>query len=295
MILTYKVESNSYSTIKEVLLSHFKISHRLLTKLKQKNAIFLNHTSCYVNEKILKGDIVEVNLNYEEENDNIVPTSIPLSMLKENDEYIIIDKPSHMPVHPSCNHYSDTLSNGVRFYFDSINLKKIIRPVNRIDSDTTGIVIFAKNEYIQENFIRQMKQNNFQKYYLAITEGFWDNKKGIIDKPIARKQGSIMEREISPSGEKAITHYEVLQEKIFQSTPISILLCKLETGRTHQIRVHLSSMRHSILGDTLYGSNTNLINRQALHSYIVEFIDPITCEKEKIQAPIPDDMQCFFN
>lgn len=295
MILTYKVKSNSYSTIKEVLLSHFKISHRLLTKLKQKNAIFLNHTSCYVNEKILKGDIVEVNLNYEEENDNIVPTSIPLSMLKENDEYIIIDKPSHMPVHPSCNHYSDTLSNGVRFYFDSINLKKIIRPVNRIDSDTTGIVIFAKNEYIQENFIRQMKQNNFQKYYLAITEGFWDNKKGIIDKPIARKQGSIMEREISPSGEKAITHYEVLQEKIFQSTPISILLCKLETGRTHQIRVHLSSMRHSILGDTLYGSNTNLINRQALHSYIVEFIDPITCEKEKIQAPIPDDMQCFFN
>lgn len=295
MILTYKVESNSYSTIKEVLLSHFKISHRLLTKLKQKNAIFLNHTSCYVNEKILKGDIVEVNLNYEEENDNIVPTSIPLSILKENDEYIIIDKPSHMPVHPSCNHYSDTLSNGVRFYFDSINLKKIIRPVNRIDSDTTGIVIFAKNEYIQENFIRQMKQNNFQKYYLAITEGFWDNKKGIIDKPIARKQGSIMEREISPSGEKAITHYEVLQEKIFQSTPISILLCKLETGRTHQIRVHLSSMGHSILGDTLYGSNTNLINRQALHSYIVEFIDPITCEKEKIQAPIPDDMQCFFN
>lgn len=103
-----------------------------------------------------------------------------------------------------------------------------------------------------------------------------------------------MEREISPSGEKAITHYEVLQEKIFQSTPISILLCKLETGRTHQIRVHLSYMGHPILGDTLYGSNTNLINRQALHSYIVEFIDPITGEKEKIQAPIPDDMLYFF-
>ena len=294
MILTYKAKQNYYSTIKEVLLSHFKISHRLLTKLKQKNAIFLNHTPCYVNDKIIEGDIVEINLNYEEENDNIAPTSIALSILKENDEYIIINKPANMPVHPSCNHYSDTLSNGVRFYFDSINLKKLIRPVNRIDSDTTGIVIFAKNEYIQENFIRQMKQNLFQKYYLAITEGFWENKKGIIDKAITRKQGSIMEREVSSSGETAITHYEVIQEHTIQNTPISILLCKLETGRTHQIRVHLSYMGHPILGDTLYGSNKKLANRQLLHSYIVEFIDPITNKKEKIQSPIPKDMLYFF-
>ena len=103
-----------------------------------------------------------------------------------------------------------------------------------------------------------------------------------------------MEREVSSSGETAITHYEVIQEHTIQNTPISILLCKLETGRTHQIRVHLSYMGHPILGDTLYGSNKKLANRQLLHSYIVEFIDPITNKKEKIQSPIPEDMLYFF-
>ena len=294
MTLIYTVNQSSYTTVKEVLLSHFGISHRLLTKLKRENAILLNHVPCFVNEKICEGDRIEVCMDYVEENDNIIPTSMPLSILKETEGYLIVNKPAHMPVHPSCYHFADTLSNGIRFYFDSIGLKKKIRPVNRLDADTTGIVIFAKNEYVQENFIRQMKQNTFQKYYLAITEGFWEKKKGIVDKPIARKEGSIMEREISPLGESAITHYEVLQEYTLQDMPISILLCKLETGRTHQIRVHLSSMGHPLLGDSLYGGNTNWIGRQALHSYQIEFLDPITHKKEKIQAPIPEDMLYFL-
>lgn len=293
MTLTYIATQNTYSTVKEVLLSHFGISHRLLTKLKREKAILRNHTSCFVNEPICEGDLIEVCLDYSEENDNIVPTFMPLSILKETEGYLIVNKNAHMPVHPSCYHFSDTLSNGIRFYFDSIGLKKKIRPVNRIDTDTTGIVVFAKNEYIQENFIRQMKQNTFQKHYIAITEGIWEKKKGSIDKPIARKEGSIMEREISPLGEKAITHYEVLRESKIQDTPISILLCKLETGRTHQIRVHVSSMGHPLLGDSLYGGNTNWIKRQALHSYQIEFIDSISHKKEKIQAPIPKDMLYF--
>ena len=294
MTLTYIANQTSYATVKEVLLSHFGISHRLLTKLKRENAIFLNHIPCFVNEKIHKGDRIDICMDTAEENDNIVPTSMPLSILTETEGYLIVNKPAHMPVHPSCYHFTDTLSNGIRFYFDSIGLKKKIRPVNRLDADTTGIVIFAKNEYIQECLIRQMKQNTFQKYYLAITEGFWKMKKGIIDKPIARKEGSIMEREISPLGERAITHYEVLQESLFQDIPISILLCKLETGRTHQIRVHLSSMGHPLLGDSLYGGKTNYITRQALHSYQIEFLDPLTHKTEKIQAPIPEDILYFL-
>ena len=294
MELIYNVNQNSYSCVKEVLVSYFKISHRLITKLKQENAIFLNNMPCFINEKIYIGDSVRVNLDYAEKTDNIKPTPMPLEILKETDGYIIINKTANMPVHPSSNHYSDTLSNGIRSYFDSIGLKKLIRPVNRIDTDTTGIVIFAKNAYIQECFIRQMEKNIFKKYYLAVTKGFWENKKGIIDKPISRKLGSIMEREVSENGEKAITYYEVIQESIIKNTKISILLCKLETGRTHQIRVHLSSMGHPILGDSLYSGNSNLINRQALHSYKVDFLDPITNKQEIIEAPIPDDMKIFF-
>ncbi len=289
MILTYIVNKNSYSTVKEVLISYFKISHRLLAKLKNKNAIFLNNIPCFVNEKIHNGDIINVNLNYNEESENIIPTKFKLDILKENDEYIIVNKPANMPVHPSCYHFSDTLSNAVKFYFDAIGLKKKIRPVNRIDTDTTGIVIFAKNEYIQENFIRQMKQNTFKKYYIAIVEGFLKNKKGSIIKPIARKQGSIMEREISNFGNTAITNYEVKKEIILNDKKISAILCELETGRTHQIRVHFSAIGHPLLGDDLYGGNKDLINRQALHSYKIEFIN-FNNNKEIITAPIPNDI-----
>ena len=289
MILTYIVKENHYNTVKEVLISYFKVSHRLLTKLKNKNAIFLNNIPCFVNEKIHNGDIINVNLNYNEENENIIPTKFKLDILKENDEYLIINKPANMPIHPSCYHFSDTLSNAVKFYFDTIGLKKKIRPVNRIDTDTTGIVIFAKNEYIQENFIRQMKQNTFKKYYITIVEGFLKNKKGCINKPIARKQGSIMEREISNFGDNAITNYEVKKEIILNGKKISVILCELETGRTHQIRVHFSSIGHPLLGDDLYGGNKDLISRQALHSYKIEFIN-FNNNKEIITASIPNDM-----
>ena len=289
MILTYIVKENHYNTVKEVLISYFKVSHRLLTKLKNKNAIFLNNIPCFVNEKIHNGDIINVNLNYNEENENIIPTKFKLDILKENDEYLIINKPANMPIHPSCYHFSDTLSNAVKFYFDTIGLKKKIRPVNRIDTDTTGIVIFAKNEYIQENFIRQMKQNTFKKYYITIVEGFLKNKKGCINKPIARKQGSIMEREISNFGDNAITNYEVKKEIILNGKKISVILCELETGRTHQIRVHFSSIGHPLLGDDLYGGNKDLISRQALHSYKIEFIN-FNNNKEIITAPIPNDI-----
>lgn len=196
-----------------------------------------------------------------------------------------------MPVHPSCYHFKDSLSNGIRYYFDSIGLKKKIRPVNRIDRDTSGIVIFAKNEYIQESLIRQMRQKQFSKEYIAIIEGILSEKEGVIDAPISRKAGSIMEREISPSGENAITHYQVIKEFTTAFYSISVLRCFLETGRTHQIRVHMAHIGHPLLGDTLYGNNSTLINRQALHSYKTSFYHPITREFVTYIAPIPLDMQ----
>ena len=184
-------------------------------------------------------------------------------------------------------HYTDSLANGVKFYFESIGLKRKIRPINRLDLNTSGIIIFAKNEYVQECLIKQMQDHTFQKYYIAFVEGTFTNKEGTINLPIDRKENSIIERCISENGQTAITDYKVLSEY----ANFSIVECHLQTGRTHQIRVHMSAIGHPLLGDTLYGNSSNLINRQALHSYKISFIHPITKQSVTFNCDLPDDMK----
>lgn len=314
MKLTYTVPQNgNYQNVKEVLKAEFLMSDRLLLKLKKLQKISLNKKAVYVHHPIQYGDIISCDLNYEEDNSNIVPTSISLSILYEDEAFLIIDKPSGMPIHPSQDHYLDSLSNGVRFYFDTIGLKKKIRPVNRLDKDTSGIVIFAKNEYLQECLVKQMKSKNFVKKYIAIVNGHLEKKQGTICAPIARKENSIIERCVHPDGDTAITHYKVLSSKDitvsqnFQNRKIpfsqfehfpyayDIVECTLETGRTHQIRVHFAYLDHPLLGDTLYGTSSPFINRQALHCYHMIFTHPITKEKISVQAKLPKDIAIFFN
>lgn len=178
MKLEYIATSNDNDRIiKDILLSYFKISHRLLITLKKNNCIFLNDTPSFVYQKLKEGDKLVVSFDYEEDNSNIIPKEMPLDIIYEDDWHLIINKPAGIAVHPSILHYEDSLSNGIRFYFDKIGLKKKIRPVNRIDKDTSGLVVFAKNEYVQECLIRQMQMNDFKKEYLAIVEGHFDNKK----------------------------------------------------------------------------------------------------------------------
>ena len=268
--------------IKEVLRKSLSMSSRLITKIKY-NHLYLNGSHCSVNSTVQPGDIVCVDFNYNEDNSNIVSNpQIKLDILYEDELYIIINKPSNMPVHPSMEHYTDSLSNGVKTYFDSIHLHKKIRPVNRLDKDTSGIVVFAKNEYAQENFKPICKE------YIAIINGIFSGN-GIIDLPIGRKYGSIIERCIDyENGDSAITEYEVI--KNISEYNLSIVKCTLMTGRTHQIRVHLANKLSPILGDTLYGSTSNLINRQALHSYHLRLIHPINKKVIDIYAPIPEDI-----
>ena len=268
--------------IKEVLRKSLSMSSRLITKIKY-NHLYLNGSHCSVNSTVQPGDIVCVDFNYNEDNSNIVSNpQIKLDILYEDELYIIINKPSNMPIHPSMEHYTDSLSNGVKTYFESIHLKKKIRPVNRLDKDTSGIVVFAKNEYAQENFKPICKE------YIAIINGIFSGN-GIIDLPIGRKNGSIIERCIDyENGDSAITEYEVI--KNISEYNLSIVKCTLMTGRTHQIRVHLANKLSPILGDTLYGSTSNLINRQALHSYHLRLIHPINKKVIDIYAPIPEDI-----
>lgn len=287
MEFNYTVNTpNLYNTVRDVLKNYFLVSSRLLLKLKNNNCVFLNNKKCSINSTISLGDIVSFSLDYEEDNSNIVATNIPLNIVYEDDCLLIINKQPNVAIHPSMLHYDNSLSNGVKFYFDSIGLKKKIRPVNRLDRNTSGLVIFAKNEYVQEFLIKQMKNNTFSKEYLAILEGILNKKKGTIIAPIARKKDSIIERCVDESGDFSITHYKVIKE--FNN--LSLVNFKLETGRTHQIRVHSSYIGHPILGDDLYGNKSSLIYRQALHSYKISFIHPKTREKMCFEIDLPKDM-----
>lgn len=276
-----------YENVKQVLKEEFLISDRLIVKLKNTKQVYLNNKSCFVNQKLEIGDKLVVDLDFEETSDNIVSTKINLNIFYEDDGLLIVNKPPFMPVHPSMDHFEDSLSNGIKYYFDSIGLKRKIRPVNRLDKNTSGIVIFAKNEYIQECLVKQMKSRSLKKEYLTLVDGIIDKKMQVIDVPIARKENSIIERCVSQNGENATTEVELL--KNFDN--YSLVKCNLKTGRTHQIRVHLSYIGHPILGDDLYGKKSELINRQALHAYKVKFIHPITKNEIKVEAELPNDIK----
>ena len=279
MKLTYIVKNSK--TINQILKNDLYISSRLLYKLISNELVYLNNKKCDTRTNANIGDIVSVDLSYAEDNYNIVPTKMDLNIIYEDEGMLILNKPSGISTHPSILHFSDSLSNGVKYYFDSIGLHKKIRPVNRLDLYTSGLIIFAKNEYIQECLIKQMEDNTFKKEYACLVKGHLEVKKGVINKPIARKEGSIIERCIAGSGKTAITHYEVIKE----FSDYSLVKCLLETGRTHQIRVHFASIGHPLLGDSLYGEKSNLRDGQALTCVGLTFVHPIN--KKIMEFKIP--------
>lgn len=291
-------ENENNVKVSKVLLEKMSISSRLLTKLKMNEKIIVNGEPVFSNYIVHEGDFLTVKLDFLEE-DFIVPEPMNLNILYEDEYILAINKPAGIVVHPSANHLNGTLANGVKDYLK--NHKKI-RAINRLDRDTSGIVLFAKNEYVQELMI---KKTNIQKEYIAIIDGILNKKFGTINKPIQRKKGSIMEREVSEEGQIAITHYKVIREleiinsdieekSINQRTAnsqLSVVKIQLETGRTHQIRVHMSYIGAPILGDSLYGNESDIIARQALHAFHVSFQHPIINQLIDIKAPLPEDMK----
>ena len=279
--LNYIVTKNEdQMTIANILRRKVNVSSRLLTKLKMNQKILVNNEPVFSNYIVRENDKIVVKIDFEE-TDGILPEEMKLDVIFEDEFLLAINKPAGIVVHPSANHQTNTLANGVKFY---LNNSKKIRPINRLDRDTSGIVLFAKNEYIHE----QMSKDKFiSKEYIAITNGILEIKSGTINQPIARKPGSIMERCISEEGQEAITHYEVTSEI---GNKYSVVKLILETGRTHQIRVHLAYLNAPILGDTLYGTSSELISRQALHAQKMQIIHPVTTEKLTLTANVPEDM-----
>lgn len=270
-----------------ILRGPMKVSGTMIKRLKKSGGILLNDAPVRTIDGVKSGDILTVIID-NNEGATIIPENNPISVLYEDESFIAVDKPANMAVHPSAGHQTGTLAQAVLWYLIEQGLQTKIRPINRLDRDTSGITLFAKNAYIQDQLARQMKDNRVYKAYLGIVHGVFSPEKGTIRLPIARKEGSIMERVIDSSGFDSITHYETIKVH----NDLSLVKFVLETGRTHQIRVHSKAMGHPLLGDGLYSDiETNLIGRQALHSHQLSFDHPITGKRIELVSPLPEDMK----
>ncbi|MGI6706351.1 MAG: RluA family pseudouridine synthase [Clostridia bacterium] len=289
MLLKYHVDSkNSGRKVRSILKNEFKFSSSLIKKLKYNRKIFYNGVPVYVNHVVKAGDIIEAHIHFEERSDNVKPVKMDLHILYEDDCVIALDKPDGLIVHPSPTDPENTIANGLKYYFESKGERIKVRPVSRLDRGTTGVIVFAKNQFIQERLKHQMKTKQYHKEYIGIVHGCPPKASGTIDLPIARAPDSIILREVSESGAPSVTHYSVLS----YLDNAAVMRFILETGRTHQIRVHCQAICHPLIGDTLYSDiSADLISRQALHSHYVSFTHPVTGERTEIVSPLPQDMR----
>lgn len=266
--------------------------HAVMVHLKKTpESILLNGRWEYVNTAVKTGDLLEIRLIENESSEKIPPVYAPLNVLYEDEDILVVDKPANMPIHPSLNHYENTLANAVCYYFANQGIPYTFRCVNRLDKNTTGLTIIAKHMLSSAILSQDVAIKSIKREYLAIVEGETEDF-GTIDAPIGRKDSSTIERQIDyEHGERAVTHYR----KIDTKNGYTLLSLTLETGRTHQIRVHMSSIGHPLIGDFLYNPDSSVLPRQALHSHKLEFIHPITKKPMTLTAPMPPDMSGFWN
>ncbi len=280
------------STVKSVLQHRLNLSRRLLTNLKQTpSGILVNGKAVFVNHVLKESDHLRILLETKEKaSETILPVKGPLDIFFEDEDILIVNKPGNMPVHPSFGHYEDSLANIVMWYYKEQNQSFVYRPVNRLDSGTSGLMMIAKNAYTHHKMGQAIENGSFKRSYLGIVNGHMEPKEGTICYPIGRKEGTPLLREVKQdgAGKPAITHYRVLEE----NKDHSLLKLHLDTGRTHQIRVHLSFLGHPLVNDFLYGKEEkDIISRHALHSHTLTFIHPFSGKKHAFEAKLPLDME----
>lgn len=277
------------------LLSYLKAkeySGPIITHLKRtENGILLNGVWGRVRDVLHEGDILTIQLIENESSENIVPTNLPLDIVYEDEDIMVINKATDTPIHPSQGNYDNTLANAVAYYFQEKGEPFTYRCINRLDRDTTGLLILAKHMYSASILSNMVQNREIHREYLAIATGEIPAE-GTIVAPIGRVDGSTIERQVDKeNGEYACTYYRTLLTK----NGYSLVSLKLETGRTHQIRVHMKHIGHPLPGDFLYNPDYSVIQRQALHSHRLKFTHPISKESLEFTAELPQDMSSIIN
>ncbi|HAK42651.1 MAG TPA: RluA family pseudouridine synthase [Clostridium sp.] len=292
-VITYKVgEDGNEIKIRDYMKDNLNLSGRFIRGSAMNKRLRVNSKEVKLSYRLHEGDVIEVTVNAEESQD-IEGEDLNIKVIYEDDDLLIVDKPPFMVVHPTKSHQTGTLANGVIHHFRSNNDNSIVRLVSRLDRDTSGLIMIAKNQFSHMNLAKSMEKSLIKKSYLAIIHGELENHEGTIDLPIGRPTNETIKRAVLEDGQRSITHYKVI-ESYKKGALVELLL---ETGRTHQIRVHLSHVGCPIYGEQLYSdfNDEELISRQALHAYVLSLPHPRTGKILNFKSDLPEDMQKLIN
>ncbi|MGG1677239.1 RluA family pseudouridine synthase [Neobacillus sp. NRS-1170] len=277
-------------TTDEIFRNVWKAPKKVIHSFRMEEKVRLDGNRVDWNLPLTGGTKLEIQL-FEEEEIQVPPHYYEIEVLFEDDHFLVINKPPFMNTHPNdTNTETNTLINAASFYLLSKGEMKNIRQIHRLDRDTSGAILFAKHVLAGVILDRMLEERQIKRTYLAMVHGLLQRKKGTINAQIGRDRHHATKRRVSPSGQAAITHYQILKEDKVRK--LSYVKCWLDTGRTHQIRVHLSHLGNPLVGDILYGGKP-LVNRQALHAAKLEFVHPFTQEKISCHAPFIDHPVIF--
>lgn len=287
--IEYQIDAGSDSLRVEQYLKRKGYSSQNISEIKRMSrSVLVNNKHYYMRDRLKSGDTLVIRISETGRSKNVPPVRLPLSIVYEDEDIIVLNKPAGMPTHPSINNYTNSLANALAWYYEEQKKPFIFRCCNRLDRDTSGITVVAKHLVSGSILSKKTFNREIHREYLAIVRGHVTPESGTIRAPLARKPGTIIERTVDfENGENAVTHYHVTEEKNGHSL---VSLC-LETGRTHQIRIHMKYLGFPLIGDYLYNPDMEHIGRQALHSHKVSFSHPITGEWMEFTAGLPDDMK----
>ncbi|HZG44359.1 MAG TPA: RluA family pseudouridine synthase [Longimicrobium sp.] len=274
-------------TVQDVLTKSMGVSRRMIQRLTRSKGVQLNRRPAWLNAKVRAGDVVTARLADDEES-GLHPVAMPLDVVFEDAELLVLNKPPHLLVHPTSPEHRETLSHGVAWHLARQGVRAKVRPAHRIDRDTSGLVLFAKSAHAHHRLDLQLREGGLKREYRALVDGVIVDDRGVIDQPIARDPRNPALRAVRPGGEHAVTRYEVVE----RYPTATLLRLELETGRTHQIRVHMLHAGHAVLGDRQYGrKGLALMSRQALHASRLAFAHPASGNPVDVVAELPDDVR----
>ena len=286
--IDYIIDKDSAGLRVEQFLRRKRYSGQNLSEIKRMpKSILVNGVHYYMRQELSTGDHLQVRICETKNSEKIPPTNLPLNIIYEDEDLLVLNKPAGMPIHPSLNNYTNSIANALAYYFQSQGKPFIFRCCNRLDRDTSGLTIVSKHLVSGSILSDMTKYREVHREYLAIARGSVTPSEGTIQAPLGRKEGTIIERTVDwEHGEDAVTHYKVVKE----ANGHSLVSLRLETGRTHQIRIHMKYLGYPLIGDYLYNPDMEYMTRQALHSHHMEFTHPITGAHMSFTAPLPEDM-----
>ena len=291
--IEYTIPESQNGLRVEQFLRRKGYSRQNLTEIKRMpQSILVNGIHYYMRQTLAAGDHLQVCICETESSEKIPPVKLPLNIVYEDEDILVINKPAGMPIHPSMKNYYNSLANALAWYYQDQGKPFIFRCSNRLDRDTSGLTVISKHLVSASIMADMTKKRLVHREYLAIVKGDLTTPAGTITAPLSRKEGSIIERTVDfDHGEEAITHYKLVKKE----NGHSLVSLQLETGRTHQIRIHMKYLGYPLIGDYLYNPDMKHITRQALHSYHMEFPHPITGQKMTFTAPLPPDMSAIIS